>query len=164
MSLFQIILQCNRKKAIDFQTMHTWNIFIREKKKKISLPPISCILLVSQKDLVLMFHLEALNETETSNKFFSHPSNHSWVKEISQHWLDSPASIISKYRSSNTALQTTNPTMNKYIIYTQVWTGIWRSVSLCEQKILKAFEEQGIISVESITQKRNFFNLRCLIT
>lgn len=43
--------------------------------------------------------------------------------------------------------------MNKYIIYTQVWTSIWRFVSLNdEQTILEAFEKQGIISVESITQ------------
>lgn len=84
------------------------------------------------------------------------------MKEIIQHWLDLPASIISKYRSSDTAL---HPTMNKYIIYTQVWTSIWRFVSLCdEQTTSKAFEKQGIISVESITWKKNFLNLRCLAT
>lgn len=152
---FRLYSNATGKKPHWFPNNAHMEHFLEGKLNKISLPPISCILLVSQKDLVLMFHLEALNETETSNKFFSHPSNHSWVKDISQYWLDLSASIISKYRSSNRAL---HPTMNKYIIYTQVWTRIWRSVSLCEQTILKAFEEQGIISVESITQKRNFFN------
>lgn len=140
------MLQCNRKKKSFRNNANTWNVVW---KKKFSLPPTSFILLVSQKYLVLMFHLQTLNGTEMLwNKFFSHTSNYSWVKEISRHWLDLPASSVSKHRNSNVALY---PTKNKYVIYTEIWTSIRWFVSLCdEQTILKACEKQGIISVESI--------------
>lgn len=51
-------------KNINFQTMRTHGIVFGE-EKKLSFPSTSCILLVCQKHLIFMFHLQALNGTET---------------------------------------------------------------------------------------------------
>lgn len=66
MGLYTYLMLCSSVtgKNTHFQTMQTQGMFFG-KKIKLLLPLTSCNLLVPQKCLRLMFHLQALNGTET---------------------------------------------------------------------------------------------------